>query len=119
MYPLDYYGKPEYRDVLMRFDFQQADQLIEPRWSDKYPGRKNLGIAPSGRFAIYKITWVPQWIRSREELKLRLINHVPPTDMFVLNFAYRYEWMRERVIIPVVFPVYQPALMALEVREEV
>ena len=111
-YPVDYYGKPEYREMLMRFDFaqeirfQSIDRTVmtSARWSEKYPGNRTLGIAPSGKFAIYLMTWIPQYIRSREDICLKLIRCVPPTDRFLLNFLDSFEWRREQVKIPFVLP---------------
>jgi hypothetical protein len=93
---LDYYGKPTHREMLMRFDFQQPGQIMEPRWSENYPGRRPLGIAPSGKFAIYIISWVPATMR-RYEVAAALRPWVPPADDFLLNFEDRYHWGRPKV----------------------
>jgi hypothetical protein len=94
--PRDYYGKPTHRELFMRFDFQQPGQIMEPRWSDKYPGRRPLGIAPSGKFAIYIIQWVPVTMH-RYEVAAALRPWVPPTDDFILCFEDRYHWGRQQV----------------------
>lgn len=110
----DYYGRPLYRNILMRFDFKQSGQIMEPRWNDKYPGRRPLGIAPSGKFAIYQIRQVPTSIRSRFELTRDLWPHIPPTDQFVLWYAWRYQWRREEFKIPLLLP--ERALVEIEVK---
>lgn len=98
-FPRDYYGRPTHREMLMRFDFQQANQIMEPRWSDKYPGRRPLGVSPSGKFAIYIIQWVPCSM-NRLEVSLALKPWVPPSDNFMLSLEDRYHWGVQTVKIP-------------------
>lgn len=121
-YPVDYYGKPQYREMLMRFDFEQVHEFksigqsvtTSARWSEKHPGKRPLGIAPSGRFAIYLMTWIPQYILSREELTLKLIRCVPPTDRFMLNYLDSWEWRREQVKLPLALPSQELSLALVD-----
>ena len=112
-YPVDYYGNPEYREMLMRFDFAYECQGLEVGnwWSDKYPGRRPLGIARSGRFAIYLMRWIPRSVLSRGDLVIKLCRCVPPTDTFMLSYLDSHEWRREKVNLPLVMSsnVRQPA----------
>lgn len=114
-YPLDYYGNPTHKELLMRFDFSQIVKFRHigteletiASWNDRYPGRRSLGIAPSGRFAIYLLRWVPAGM-SRKDLKVDLCRKIPPTDKFCLEYPERYHWMREKVRIPLVLPTQEP-----------
>lgn len=98
-YPLDYYGKPTYWECLMRFNFGQDSGILSPQWSPKYPGLRPLGIAPSGRFAIYLVRWIPRYM-TRAQVAIDLRIHVPPTDRFMLDFLNAWEWRREKVRMP-------------------
>lgn len=97
-FPRDYYGRPTHRSLLMRFDYQQQGQILEPCWSAKFPGKRPLGIAPSGKFCIYLITWVPCSM-ARDAIASALRPWVPPGDKFILSFPDRYHWGLERIAI--------------------
>ena len=103
LYPRDYYGRPTYRECLMRFDFDQDGDSFPRRWRSDAPGSRPLGVAPSGRFAIYLMRWVPQYM-TRAQVAMDLRIHVPPTDRFMLDFLNAWEWRREKVELPLEVP---------------
>lgn len=113
---VDYYGKPTYKTVLMRFDFPQPGDLIEPRWSKKSVKARPLGIAPSGKFAIYLMQWVPVYM-TRADLASDLRPHIPPTDRFMLWFPDRYSWRVEPVKPPLVLPQKEAVLASAAIKE--
>lgn len=113
-YPQDYYGRPTYWECLMRFDFDQEGEPFPSRWRPNYPGQRPLGIAPSGRFAIYLIRWIPRHM-TRAQVAVDLRVHIPPTDRFTLSFLDTWEWRREKVVLPLLLPAHQ---VPVEVKHE-
>ncbi|NEZ66625.1 hypothetical protein D0962_28355 [Leptolyngbyaceae cyanobacterium CCMR0082] len=92
-FAVDYYGKPEFWKRLVRWDNDTG------QWSRKRVSGVPLGPSKSGKYTVYKLSFVLASLR-HEDIITSLLQIVPPPDDFSLDYTRRHSWDRPRIKLP-------------------